>query len=219
LAVDDSLLLEFYCARSGPDARWNLSPEAAFLDYQLRSWFQAYLPPRKRPRVCNVGIGVGEWDDFLGYALQTVRGTLTSIDSDREICDLLEYRQRREGHPNAATVVCADALQPPGELLGRFDMVTVIGSTMREIGNYDQALTTCARLLSPGGVLFYSDFHEFHEPARFSQLAPQIGLHELELRESAELPRLRFYLAVGERSLAMADQADRRRCVGARKFR
>jgi SAM-dependent methyltransferase len=199
VAIDDHLLLEFYRARSGPDARWNLSPEAAFLDYRLRTWFQAYLPPRRKPRVCNIGIGAGEWDDFIGYALERVDGTLTSVDSDREICDLFEYRQGREEHPNPARVICCDALQSPSELEKRFDMVTIIGSTVREIGNYEGTLAACSELLKPGGVLFYSDFYEFHAPELFESVATEFGLHRIELREASDLPRLRFYLAVGER--------------------
>ncbi|WP_370636222.1 class I SAM-dependent methyltransferase [Cohnella sp. CFH 77786] len=86
--------------------------------------------------VCNIGIGTGDWDDFLGYELNGY-GHLTSIDIDREICDLFQYRQLREGHNNPSEVVCCDFLSNSIDDKS-FDLITIIGSTMNQIGNYGE---------------------------------------------------------------------------------
>jgi SAM-dependent methyltransferase len=167
--IDDRRLLRYFLDRGHPDAAWNLSPDAAFLDYKLRSWTERVIgESRGRLDACNIGIGTGDWDDFLGYAIAG-RGTLTSIDIDPEICAVLRYRQRRQGHTNPATVRCRDLLR-----LGwssRFDLVTIVGSTVAETGAYDAALTRALELLRPRGRLFYADFDHLHAPSRFAPLA------------------------------------------------
>src|SRR5436190_1501967 len=101
-------LLGFYLNANAPEAgRWNGSPEALFLELAIRSEFRADIEKRSNTRVLNVGIGTGGWDDFLGYWLED-RGQLVSLDRDREVCALLRYRQRREGHPYPALVLRGD---------------------------------------------------------------------------------------------------------------
>ena len=63
LAGSDSMteteLLAHYVERGGEP--WNVSLEAAWLDYELRAWMKPRLPARWPVAVCNVGIGVGLW--------------------------------------------------------------------------------------------------------------------------------------------------------------
>ena len=71
---------------------------------------------------------------------------------DPLICERLAYRQQRERHPHPATVVSRELLA--SESLGApFDVVTIIGSTLTEIGDRDAALDACIALLSVGGIL------------------------------------------------------------------
>ncbi len=149
--MSDTQLLSHYLAKGAPDAAaWNLSPECAYIDYRLRRWVRELVGSRTGLSVLNVGIGVGEWDDFLGYLLAG-GGRLTSLDVDPDICRTLELRQRREGHPNPAAVVCADLLTwQPEE---RFDLVTVVGSTLAEIGDAAAAVRAALGLLADGGRL------------------------------------------------------------------
>ena len=65
--MTESELLAHYVERGGEP--WNVSLEAAWLDYELRAWFRPRLPKHWPARVCNIGIGVGLWDDWLGYEL------------------------------------------------------------------------------------------------------------------------------------------------------
>ena len=64
---------------------------------------------------------------------------LTSVDMDPEICRIFQLRQRMEGHSNPSRVVCEDFLaykQP-----NAFDLLTIIGSTLNQMGKTQQALT------------------------------------------------------------------------------
>ncbi len=150
--VGDAELLAHYLERHGPEAqRWNLSPESLLIELEIRRFFRERVVHRPGLRICNIGIGVGEWDDYLGYWLDG-RGTLTSVDRDADICALFEYRQRREGHPYPGRVVCADVLSDSLQA-GAFDIVTCIGSTLHEMGDQRRGLDCMRRLLAPGGVL------------------------------------------------------------------
>lgn len=111
---------------------WNHSTEAAWYDFQLRAWAEPRIPPRRPLRACNVGIGAGRWDDWLGHVLGP-GAHLVSVDRDRAACRQLALRQRHERHPYPAEIVCADVLD--GALDTReLDLVTVVGSTLRENG-------------------------------------------------------------------------------------
>ena len=79
--MSETELLAHYVERGGEP--WNVSLEAAWLDYELRAWVRPRLPTRWPARVCNIGIGVGLWDDWLGHELGVA---ITSIDRDAHIC-------------------------------------------------------------------------------------------------------------------------------------
>lgn len=165
--TDDELLRRLLQAAHPEAAPWNLSPEQQFAAYVTRAMLRRHVAPRGD--VCNIGIGNGEWDDFLGYWLAD-RGRLTSVDIDPDIVATLRHRQRRAAHPYPADAVCEDLLA--GRLPRRaFALVTLIGSTLHEIGAYEGALDACFELVEPGGVLFYADFDAFHPPARFVEYA------------------------------------------------
>ncbi len=183
--MDDNDLFRFYLELSSPEARqWNLSPENLFFEFITRRRLAQWLRPAPGLQACNVGIGAGEWDDYLGFWLSD-GGRLTSIDRDGDCCRLLSYRQRREGHPNPAEVWHRSILDAEGSW-GQFDLLTIIGSTLREAGDYEGALAGCLRILKPGGRLFLMDFHRYHPPAAFERFAEERGLTILQREE----PRL-----------------------------
>jgi len=155
--MNDQNLLNYYLSLREREAyQWNLSPRSLYLELETRDFFRRHIQPTSSINACNVGIGVGEWDDFLGYVLQG-KGQLTSIDIDAEICELFRYRQRREGHTNPSEVICADILTypiPPNS----FHLFTMIGSTLTEIGNPKQALYKAHEALAEDGFLFVMNF-------------------------------------------------------------
>ncbi|WP_274364145.1 class I SAM-dependent methyltransferase [Paenibacillus thermotolerans] len=148
----DEKLLRYYIELKGPEAgEWNSSPQCLHAEMATREYVRKNFGRFDGMQVCNVGIGTGDWDDYLGYWLKGI-GKLTSIDIDAEICEIFEYRQRREGHPNASKVLCKSIFDPslPAEA---FDLVTLIGSSIDETGEYSGCLDACFRLLKSGGYL------------------------------------------------------------------
>lgn len=189
--AENARLLRHFLAQGGPESGpWNVSPELAYVTYCFRSWFrEACRTKRGALEVCNVGIGAGEWDDFLGYELLG-RGSLVSVDIDPEICDLLRMRQRAQRHPNRARVLCRDVLRMRSR--ARFDIVTIVGSTLAEIGNYEAGLEKAVGLLKPRGRLFYTDFERLHPRRNFPPVARRQGVRILR-RWSAGVDTLRLY--------------------------
>lgn len=140
--------------------RWNLSPECLYLDCWTRAFLREHLDPRQCPRTCNVGIGLGEFDDWLGYWLEG-HGSLTSVDIDGAIVHQFRERQVQQGHPNPAHAVHADLMRAE---LGTFDLVTIVGSTVHETHVPALALSTAQRWVKPGGWLFATVLHGMGDP-------------------------------------------------------
>jgi broad specificity phosphatase PhoE len=155
--VDDAALLDFYAARGAEP--WNTSAACAGIEHRLRGWLEGRdIAPAD---VCNLGIGEGSWDDYLGHRFAVA--AITSIDIDAGICDLLRARQRREGHPNPSTALCLDLLDATP--VDRFDLVTAVGSTLDETGDAGAAITSAVVALRPGGWLYLAAFAPLADPA------------------------------------------------------
>jgi SAM-dependent methyltransferase len=152
---DQAALLEHYVAR-GHEA-WNTSTEAAWMDYQLRDWIEPLIPSMSPKRVCNVGIGVGLFDDWLGHVIGRA-DRLISVDVDPEVCRVFALRQARERHPQPSLVVRGDVLAgvlPPAA----FDAITLVGTSLDEIGprHRARAIEALVGALAPGGRLIISE--------------------------------------------------------------
>jgi hypothetical protein len=144
---EDAELLDHYVRRGAEP--WNLSLEAAWLDYELRSFVLSKLPVRRPLAVCNVGIGVGLWDDWLGHI---VGAPITSVDRDAAICRIFALRQRRERHPYPSVVLCGDVCDG---VLGdrKFDVITIVGSTLDEQNDRGRMMRALSGSLEAGGLL------------------------------------------------------------------
>lgn len=149
---EDRELLDWYLAVGAEP--WNKSTEAAWYELELRVWVESRLPAHRPLRACNVGIGVGLWDDWLALA---IGAPLTSVDRDAASCRMLGIRQRRERHPYPSELVCGDVLD--GALAGRaFDVITAVGSTLRENADRaDEVLAALVAALAPGGVVLVAE--------------------------------------------------------------
>jgi len=169
LTTSESELLAHYLERGGEP--WNVSLEAAWLDYELRAWIRPRLPGGWPVRVCNLGIGVGLFDDWLGHELGAV---ITSVDRDPQICRTFAARQRRERHPFPARVRCGDACDG---ILGVacFDAITIVGSTLAETGDRAELERAAVAALVPGGTLLVAEVGNREPP------------HGLELRRLGEM--------------------------------
>lgn len=189
----DEHLLKFYLDLHSSEAyEWNMSPDCLYVEYITRQYVRTSIGVFDGMKVCNIGIGVGEWDDYLGYMLNG-KGNLTSVDIDSDICDMFRYRQLRERHPNPSNVICMDILDPvlPAN---EFDLVTVIGSTVKQTGQYQRTLQSCFDLLNPGGVLIYMDFVKNHMGDEFVQFVHDTPHQVLDISKYDVLPQLEFFI-------------------------
>ena len=153
---EDAELLSHYLER-GREA-WNVSLEAAWLDYELRAFVASKLPHGRPLAVLNVGIGVGLFDDWLCHVVGTsaAASTVTSVDRDPGICRVFALRQKRERHPYPARIVCCDVRD--GSLgTARFDLITVVGSTLAESGDRGETLRALQGHLAPGGEILVAE--------------------------------------------------------------
>jgi SAM-dependent methyltransferase len=162
--TEDAELLAHYVERGGEP--WNVSLEASWLDYELRAWVKPRLPQAWPAAACNIGIGVGLWDDWLGHELGVA---ITSIDSDPEICRRFRLRQARERHPHPAIVRCFDASTG---VLGyrRFDVITIVGSTLGEAVDRAALERRALDALAPGGVLLIADVGNREPPGEADEV-------------------------------------------------
>jgi len=136
--------------------RWNLSPERLYIDTWTRWCLREHVDWPSISSACNVGIGAGEFDDWLAFALPD-RARLTSLDQDPAVVAAFEERQRAEGHPRPGQAVHADLFD---NSLGPFDLVTATGSTLHETGDAPRAIEALTRLVAPSGWLYVVALHE-----------------------------------------------------------
>jgi 2-polyprenyl-3-methyl-5-hydroxy-6-metoxy-1,4-benzoquinol methylase len=150
--MTEAELLAHYVERGSEP--WSVSLEASWLDYELRAWFRHRLPARwpTPARVCNIGLGAGLFDDWLGHELGA---QITSVGHDPASCRTFAARQRRERHPYPAHVRCGEV----SEVLrrGEFDAITIVGSTLSVTDDRDVLERTALAALRPGGALLVAD--------------------------------------------------------------
>lgn len=123
-------------------------------------------------KVCNIGIGAGEWDIYLSYKLPY--GTLTSIDKLEICCRQLEERLICEDNPNEVKVICADAMTL--DLTEKFDFLTIVGSTAMESGNTSALLAKASEFVKVGGAIYYQSLDESEDCNVIMQTAFRCGM-------------------------------------------
>ncbi|NIK67950.1 class I SAM-dependent methyltransferase [Paenibacillus sp. BK720] len=150
----DDKLFNYYLELKNPEAgEWNTSPQCIHTELITRDYVRKEFTVTDGIKVCNVGIGTGDWDDYLGFWLKG-KGHLTSIDINKDICEIFAYRQFREGHPNPSKVICKSIFD--NEITNeKFDIVTLIGSAVKETGGFERCLDSCFNLLNIGGYLMF----------------------------------------------------------------
>ena len=150
--MDKDALLAAYGQFWGPEAGpYNLSAEGKYLEYAVTRFFEEHFAVPEGALLCNIGIGAGFWDRYLSYRLRG--GELTSIDRLPECCDTLRAGLANERNPNRVKVLCGDFLTMEG-LENRFDLVTAVGSTLRESGRPAAMAGKALGVLRPGGCLY-----------------------------------------------------------------
>lgn len=189
----DERLLQYYLDLKSPGAGiWNTSPPCIHTEMVTRDYMRKNFTVTSGLQVCNVGIGTGDWDDFLGYWL-TDHGNLTSIDIDQNLCELFTYRQKREGHPNPAKVIGKSIFDAdlPKE---KFDIVTLIGSAINETGEFERTLDSCFQLLKKGGHLMFMAHSKYSPVHRVEEYLENTD-HHIEQKDLYDaFPEYPFYI-------------------------
>ncbi len=111
-------------------------------------------------------------DRYLSYRIKG--GSLTSIDRLEICCRQLEERLVFEENPNNVTVICADAMALALE--GKFEIVTMVGSTLRESGSGFGLLETAMGFVKTGGSLYFQSIESTENCSDVIQLAFRHGL-------------------------------------------
>lgn len=171
----DDELLEHYIHRGA--TAWNVSLEAAWLDYELRAWVRPRIPSRRPLAVCNIGIGVGLWDDWLGHELGVA---ITSVDRDADICRVFALRQRAEHHPHPARVICGDVLEGCLERQ-RFDVITLVGSTVAEADHRERLFREVTAALRPEGRALVAEVGQGEPPPDAARVSGTLWIAFAEL--------------------------------------
>lgn len=166
-------LLQTYASMYGPEAGpWNLSVGNLYLEYRIAEFFEKHFVVSENAHICNIGIGAGEWDRYLSYKLK--QGSLTSVDREEICCRQLEQRLTCEGNPNDVRVICSDAMTL--DMDGRFDLVTMVGSTAMESGMGLSLLQKAFRLAKTGGAVYYQSLDEKEDCSAVIRAAFQHGM-------------------------------------------
>lgn len=165
---------KIYGGQYGPEAGpWNLSLQNKYLEYQITRFFEENFDVPQGAQVCNVGIGAGYWDRYLSYRPEV--GGLTGIDINKCICENFAACLENEENPSPVTIVPRDVMDC-GELRGRFDIVTMVGSTRMETGLFEGVLEMVFSLAKPGGSIYYQSLGTGEDNAMLESLCRKNGL-------------------------------------------
>lgn len=175
--LNNKLLLQAYGERFNSECGpWNLSLLNKYLEYKITEFFEENFTIQNNIKVCNIGIGAGEWDRYISYHIAP-SGKLTSIDIDSHCCNILIDSLINECNPNDVSVICADAMNVP-ELHGTFDLVTMIGSTRFNSGLYEPMLSASVDLLKVDGDFYYMSLDKYEKMNDFLMFA---NSHNLQI--------------------------------------
>lgn len=193
-SCDKEFLLRAYGEQFGPEAGpWNTSAHSKYLEYMLASFFEKHIAVKPGDHICNIGVGAGAWDRFLSYQLKG--GSLTSIDIDEGCCRQLRLGLENENNPNTVRVICSDVLLLDG-MDGQFDIVTMVGSTRLESGQYEGILQKAASFIKPGGVFYYQTLDQREKRAGFAMICESCSLKiEAYLLDTSYGMRAQFFAA------------------------
>lgn len=152
-AAENRSLLKWYGECYGPEAGpWNLSLTNKYLEYMITKFFEENFVLKKEAQICNIGIGSGYWDRYLLYKLNG--GSLTSIDIDEECCRQLKACLINEKNTGPINIIQSDVTMLQDNDAS-FDIITMIGSTRKESGLYEQIIIKAFKMLAKGGSFYY----------------------------------------------------------------
>lgn len=146
-----------YNSECGP---WNTLLTSKWFEYEKTNFFEHNFMLFHQSYICNIGIGTGYWDRYLSNKMPK-NSTLVSIDFNYECFKQLELSLINEKNPNIIKIINEDLIKYVAE--NKFDIITMIGSTVIESGLYKEILNKALSSLSIGGSLFYNFLNKKEE--------------------------------------------------------
>ena len=144
---------EMYNSDCGP---WNLSLTSKWIEYEITKFFEENFNISEESVIANIGIGAGYWDRYLSYKMPK-SSVLVSIDKDYECCKQLKLSLINEENPNKVEIINEDVILLNSSY--KFDLITMIGSTVTESGLYIDIINKALNMLKDRGALFYNSIN------------------------------------------------------------
>ena len=141
---------EFYNEECG---KWNTSLKSKWYDYKINEYFEEHFKLKEAKNICNIGIGPGHWDRYLSYHMSN-DCKLVSVDIDPDITETFRLCLENEQNKRNIEIVNNDIFKYNPTI--KFDIITMIGSAVEEIGFYKEIFKKASSMLSDKGELFYS---------------------------------------------------------------
>lgn len=141
---------EFYNEECG---KWNTSLKSKWYDYKINEYFEEHFKLKEAMTICNIGIGPGHWDRYLSYHMND-NCKLVSVDIDPDITETFRLCLENESNKRNIEIVNNDIFKYNPDT--KFDIVTMIGSAVQEIGFYKEIFKKATSMLNDKGELFYS---------------------------------------------------------------
>ena len=147
-------ILEYYSEFNNEECgKWNTSLKSKWYDYKITEYFEENFNLKGAKSICNIGIGPGHWDRYLSYHMNE-ECRLISIDIDTDITETFRLCLENEQNNRNIEVINKDIFEYNPK--DKCDIVTMVGSTVQEIGYYKEIFKKTTSLLNDSGELYYS---------------------------------------------------------------
>ncbi len=147
------LALEYYGEVYNEECgKWNTSLVCKWIDYEETKFFEEHFKIDSAKNLLNIGIGPGVWDRYLSYKMNK-DSKLTSIDIDPDITDTFIACLENEGNKRNIEILNINFFDYKPS--NKFDIITLVGSAVLEIGDYQKLFLKALSHLSKNGELYY----------------------------------------------------------------
>lgn len=147
-------ILEYYSEFNNEECgKWNTSLKSKWYDYKITEYFEEKFNLKCAKAICNIGIGPGHWDRYLSYHMND-NCRLISVDIDTDITETFRLCLENEQNNRNIEIINIDIFEYNPK--DKFDIVTMVGSTVQEIGYYNEIFKKATSLLNDSGELYYS---------------------------------------------------------------
>lgn len=147
-------ILEYYSEFNNEECgKWNTSLKSKWYDYKITEYFEENFNLKGAKFICNIGIGPGHWDRYLSYHMNE-ECRLISIDIDTDITETFRLCLENEQNNRNIEIINKDIFEYNPK--DKFDIITMVGSTVHEIGYYNEIFKKTTALLNDNGELYYS---------------------------------------------------------------